>query len=105
MRKLNFINLFGVAGGLLEGFIRAGFKPIAHVEMNKNTCDNIKTITAYHWLIGVKQSWLSKQLDNSYNMVNSYVQNIQQPRLELLNDIVKILDVDVVELIVSSKKK
>jgi hypothetical protein len=29
----------------------------------------------------------------------------QQPRLEVLNEIAKILDVDVVELIVSSKKK
>jgi transcriptional regulator with XRE-family HTH domain len=54
---------------------------------------------------GVKQTWLAEQLGKSYNMVNSYVQNRQQPRLEVLNDIAKILDVDVVELIVSSKKK
>jgi DNA (cytosine-5)-methyltransferase 1 len=39
-----------VLGGLSEGFIRAGFKPIAHVEMNKDACDTIKTRTAYHWL-------------------------------------------------------
>lgn len=54
---------------------------------------------------GIKQTWLSERLGKSYNMVNSYVQNRQQPRLEVLNDIAKILDVDVVELIVSSKKK
>jgi putative transcriptional regulator len=54
---------------------------------------------------GIKQTWLSEQLGKSYNMVNSYVQNRQQPRLEVLHDIAKILDVDVVELIVSSKKK
>ncbi len=53
---------------------------------------------------GIKQIWLAEQLGKSYNMVNSYVQNRQQPRLEVLNDISKILDVDVVELIVSSKK-
>lgn len=53
---------------------------------------------------GIKQIWLAEQLGKSYNMVNSYVQNRQQPRLEVLNDIAKILDVDVVELIVSSKK-
>ena len=47
--------------------------------------------------------WLAEQLGKSYNMVNSYVQNRQQPRLEVLNEIAKILDVDVVELIVSSK--
>lgn len=54
---------------------------------------------------GIKQTWLAEQLGKSYNMVNGYVQNRQQPRLEVLNDIAKILDVDVVELIVSSKKK
>ncbi len=48
---------------------------------------------------------LAEQLGKSYNMVNSYAQNRQQPRLEVLHDIAKILDVDVVELIVSSKKK
>ena len=54
---------------------------------------------------GIKQTWLAEQLGKSYNMVNSYVQNRQQPRLEVLHDIAKILEVDVVELIVSSKKK
>ena len=54
---------------------------------------------------GIKQTWLAEQLGKSYNMVNSYVQNRQQPRLEVLHDIAKILDVDVVELIESSKNK
>jgi putative transcriptional regulator len=54
---------------------------------------------------GIKQTWLAEQLGKSYNMVNSYVQNRQQPRLEVLNDIAKILDVDVIELILTSKKK
>ena len=54
---------------------------------------------------GIKQTWLAEQLGKSYNMVNSSAQNRQQPRLEVLHDIAKILDVDVVELIVSSKKK
>jgi len=50
LEKLNFIDLFSGAGGLSEGFIRAGFNPIAHVEINKDACDTIKTRTAYHWL-------------------------------------------------------
>jgi len=50
MKKLNCIDLFAGAGGLSEGFIRAGFNPIAHVEMNKDACDTIKTRTVYHWL-------------------------------------------------------
>jgi putative transcriptional regulator len=36
-------------------------------------------------------------------MVNSYVQNHQQPRLEVLTEIAQILDVDIKELIVSTK--
>jgi DNA (cytosine-5)-methyltransferase 1 len=49
-KKLNFIDLFAGAGGLSEGFIRAGFYPIAHVEMNKYACETLKTRTAYHYL-------------------------------------------------------
>ena len=52
---------------------------------------------------GIKQIWLADMLGKSYNMVNGYVQNRQQPRLEVLNDIAEILDIDVKELIVSSK--
>jgi DNA (cytosine-5)-methyltransferase 1 len=47
---MNFIDLFAGAGGLSEGFIRAGFTPIAHVEMNKDACDTLRTRTAFHWL-------------------------------------------------------
>jgi DNA (cytosine-5)-methyltransferase 1 len=46
----SFIDLFAGAGGLSEGFINAGFKPLAHVEMNKEACDTLKTRAAYHWL-------------------------------------------------------
>jgi putative transcriptional regulator len=52
---------------------------------------------------GIKQIWLADKLGKSYNMVNGYVQNRQQPRLEVLNDIAEILDVDIKELIVSSR--
>ena len=36
-------------------------------------------------------------------MVNSYVQNRQQPRLEVFYEIAKILDVEVKELLVDLK--
>ena len=52
---------------------------------------------------GIKQTWLADKLGKSYNMVNGYVQNRQQPRLEVLIEIAKLLDVDVKELIVSTK--
>lgn len=52
---------------------------------------------------GIKQTWLSDKLDKSYNMINSYVQNRRQPRIEDLYKISEILEVDVKELLVSNK--
>ncbi|MBL4559665.1 MAG: helix-turn-helix transcriptional regulator [Labilibaculum sp.] len=52
---------------------------------------------------GIKQKWLAKKIDKSYNIVNGYVQNRQQPRLEVLTQIANILDVDIKDLIVSTK--
>ena len=45
-----FIDLFSGAGGLSEGFVRAGFKPISHIEMNKEACNTLVTRAAYHYL-------------------------------------------------------
>ncbi len=54
---------------------------------------------------GIKQTWLAEQLGKSYNMVNAYVQNRQQPRLEDFYKIAEILQVDIKELIISNKDK
>jgi len=50
VEKLNFIDLFSGAGGLSEGFIKAGFNPIAHVEIDKKACDTLETRLVYHKL-------------------------------------------------------
>jgi len=52
---------------------------------------------------GIKQKWLADKLGKSYNMVNSYVQNRKQPRLEVLYDIAKILDISVKELLIDNE--
>jgi transcriptional regulator with XRE-family HTH domain len=52
---------------------------------------------------GIKQTWLAEKLGKSYNMVNAYAQNRQQPRLEVLYQIAEILDVDISELLISNK--
>lgn len=49
-KKMNFIDLFAGAGGLSEGFIQAGFEPIAHVEIEKSACNTLKTRAAYRYL-------------------------------------------------------
>jgi transcriptional regulator with XRE-family HTH domain len=54
---------------------------------------------------GIKQTWLAEQLGKSYNMVNAYVQNRQQPRLEILYEIANILEIDVKDLLKSNKVK
>ena len=54
---------------------------------------------------GIKQTWLAEQLGKSYNMVNAYVQNRQQPRIEVLYEIAKILGVNVKELLIDSDIK
>lgn len=59
-RKYRFIDLFAGAGGLSEGFVANGnFLPIAHVEMNKDACDTLKTRSCYYYL-------------KDYNMLNAY---------------------------------
>lgn len=44
----NFIDLFAGAGGLSEGFVQAGFKPVAHVEMNEFAAKTLETRSAYY---------------------------------------------------------
>ena len=53
---------------------------------------------------GIKQTWLAEQLGKSYNMVNGYVQNRQQPRLEVLYEIANILKIDVKELLKTNEE-
>ena len=54
---------------------------------------------------GIKQTWLADKLGKSYNMVNGYVQNRQQPRLEVLYEIARILEVGVKDLLVEQENK
>ena len=50
---------------------------------------------------GIKQVWLAEKLGKSFNTVNGYVQNRNQPSLEVLYEIAKILDVNPKELLIS----
>jgi transcriptional regulator with XRE-family HTH domain len=40
---------------------------------------------------GIKQKWLTEQLGKSFNIISGLVQNLLQPRMEILFEIVKSL--------------
>lgn len=68
--SLNYIDLFSGAGGLSEGFKRAGFDPIAHVEVDTAACFSLKTRAAYYYLkenglIGKYEEYLRGEADRS----------------------------------------
>lgn len=44
------VDLFSGAGGLTEGFVREGFKVVAHVEKEKWACETLKTRICFHFL-------------------------------------------------------
>lgn len=51
---------------------------------------------------GVKQVWLAEKLGKSFNTVNGYVQNRNQPSLEVLYQIAEILNIKVSELLIEN---
>ncbi|SFA50192.1 DNA (cytosine-5)-methyltransferase 1 [Pedobacter suwonensis] len=47
---MNYIDLFAGAGGLSEGFKRAGYSPVAHVEIDAAASYSLRTRAAYYHL-------------------------------------------------------
>lgn len=52
---------------------------------------------------GISQTWLAKQLDMSFSMVNAYACNRIQPNLQTLQQFASILQVDLKDLITDKK--
>jgi len=73
--ELTYMELFAGAGGLAEGFMRAGFIPVAHIEMDKYASLTTKTRFTYHYLkkenkLSVYHAYLKGQI--SRNELYSY---------------------------------
>lgn len=76
--NLNFLDLFAGCGGLSEGFIRAGFSPVAHIEMDQAASNSLKTRMCYHWLkehnkLTLYYDYLNKKISRNdlYSLVPS----------------------------------
>ncbi len=54
---------------------------------------------------GIKQTWLADKLGKSYNMVNAYARNRQQPRIEVLYKIAELLNVEARDLLTKNEIK
>lgn len=52
---------------------------------------------------GRTQTWLAEQIGKSYVIVTNYCNNNSQPSIQVLTEISQVLDVDVRELLVSTK--
>lgn len=85
--KLNYIDLFAGAGGLSEGFKRAGLRSIAHVEMDFAACQTLTTRAAYHYL----------KENNSLNLYEEYLRG-EINRRELYNEIPEELKNSIINL-------
>jgi DNA (cytosine-5)-methyltransferase 1 len=113
-KKPNYIDLFAGAGGLSEGFIRAGFNPVAHVEMNKYACETLKTRTSYHYLkekgnVEVYYKYLKNEISREdlwnvipANLINSVINKeiTNNTTQEIFTDISNLLNNKKVDLII-----
>ena len=114
---MNYIDLFAGAGGLSEGFTSIGFNPIAHVEMNYEACQTLKTRAVYYYLkknnkLDVYKKYLCKEItrDELYETVpvsvlNSVIHQTMSkenmPALfELIDDLIEKQKIDQIDLIV-----
>lgn len=117
MNWFNYIDIFAGAGGLSEGFMKKGFKAIAHIEMNADACLTLKTRLCYYYLkkhgkIGDYYRYLRGEInrDELYNMVPESLldtvinETLSEERMnsvfEKVDRIMKLQDINQVDLLV-----
>lgn len=96
-KQLIFIDLFSGAGGLSEGFIRAGFRPVAHVEADASACFTLKTRQAFHWLNnnGLQYKYI-QYLNNEISREQLY-QEVPKSEIDsVINEIIGLETLDTI---------
>ena len=68
--------------------------------MNKEVFNRIKAVLAEQ---GKTNNWLADQLEMNRTTVSKWCRNEMQPRVETLFQIAKVLDIDVRELLITTK--
>lgn len=102
MKKKCFIEVFSGAGGLSEGFVRAGFEGIAHVEMNKDACLTLETRAIYYYLKGKNKLGIYKQYLQGFITRNELIENFGIPKEVLKSVINKEISDKTIEIIFQS---
>ena len=69
--------------------------------MSKKEINRIRVVLAE---LNVKNKWLADKLSKNQSTISLWCNNERQPSLETLTEIATVLDVDVRELITTSKK-
>lgn len=107
-----FLDLFAGAGGLSEGFIRAGFTPVAHIEADAAACFTLRTRQAYHWLKENKRLFIYKDYLNNKisrdkfyasipeqeinSVINAFIDKNSLPNIFKKIDSIKDGDIDLI---------
>ena len=68
--------------------------------MDKPIYNRLKAVSAEK---GTTTNWLADEIDMNKNTISKWCRNDMQPRIENLFQVARILDVDVRELLISTK--
>src|SRR5699024_1440509 len=112
--RLNVIDLFAGAGGLSEGFRQENFDILAHVEMDKNACNTLRTREVYYYLkennnLDLYKQYLLKEIDREelYEQIpREVLKKVIESEISndtinnIFSDIESIIDENQVDLII-----
>ena len=67
--------------------------------------DRINRIKEWLAIKNKSQKWLAEEIGKSRVVVSRYCNNLTQPPLDVLKDIANTLDIDIKDLLVSTKQE